>query len=737
MKRVLIFKIVLVSILFSEMAIANNSIFHKKEDTSNLINELPVIKASGNQIYCLQTKINIVTAISIADTDDSTTEAVYIQISTGYNQSQDLLFLTGNHPNINATWDSTSGKLKLSSPITGLKTPYTEFVAAIKDVMYTNSSKKPTGVTRTFSISLDKANYLPSNQHFYEYVDEAGLNWGTAKLAAEKRVYFGLKGYLATILSADEQQLIGEQLSGVGWLGGSDWRREGEWRWETGPEAGVMFYYNLESTPTLGLYISNPRSSGYTPNFQFWNRSAKKWYDGIQYFEPNNLPSPDGFFDEDYLHISAPGVGLKGSWNDLYFDATLESKGYIVEYGGMPGDPSIQIATSTSITIPQITQIIPGSRCGNGSVILEADSNLGLIHWYNDETGGIAIETGKSFTTPDLSKPTTYYIETVFNACAKTASRTPIIATIYNIPDIIPVKTKYTLCGPGRITLEAKTSEGTLYWYEDPTGNSLIAVGTSLTRDLTSNTTFYIEAVNNNCTTGVRLPIDVVIYDLPIIEDQEVVLCKDSKVIIDAKLSGMTYLWSTGETSQTIEVTKPAIYKVDITRPPPESCTVTETITVIEHPIPDIQSVIVEENTVTIKVTKPEKFYEYSIDGISYQSSSVFLNAPSGLQTAFVREINFCSLDTKTFIVLIAPKFFTPNDDSYNDVWEIKGLVNYPQAQVVIFDRYGKLILVLNATKSSWDGMLNKQLLPADDYWYTLKIDALSPVKTGHFSLKR
>ena len=109
----------------------------------------------------------------------------------------------------------------------------------------------------------------------------------------------------------------------------------------------------------------------------------------------------------------------------------------------------------------------------------------------------------------------------------------------------------------------------------------------------------------------------------------------------------------------------------------------------------------------------------------------------SGLQTAYVREINSCGIDSESFIVLIAPKFFTPNNDSYNDVWEIKGLVNYPKAEVSIFDRYGKFITRLNAAKPSWDGNFNKNLLPATDYWYVLKIDEGSPEKKGHFSLKR
>ncbi|HEX9151760.1 MAG TPA: T9SS type B sorting domain-containing protein, partial [Flavobacterium sp.] len=145
----------------------------------------------------------------------------------------------------------------------------------------------------------------------------------------------------------------------------------------------------------------------------------------------------------------------------------------------------------------------------------------------------------------------------------------------------------------------------------------------------------------------------------------------------------------------------------------------------------------VNETTVVIYLKKAEDYFEYSVDGINFQSSNVFFNVPSGLQTAYVRELNYCSYDTKNFIVLIVPKFFTPNNDSYNDLWEVEGLINYPEAQVTVFDRYGKLIIQLGASKQTWDGTLNKNLLPASDYWYVLKIDNTKPEVRGHFSLKR
>lgn len=726
-----------------------SSSFLKKIKTTSTDNILPIIKAVGDQVYCPHTAMNIVTDVTISDPDNISTEAIYIQISTGYNDSQDILTLTGSHPTINSDWNLATGRLTLTSSTPDILVTYVDFIKAIKDVVYTNSSNQPTG-NRSFSISTDKLSYLPSNQHFYEFVPSVGIapnlgiDWGVANDLANARTYNGLKGYLATILSADENQIAATQQSGTGWIGGSDIGEEGVWKWMTGPEKGTQFFYNLESTPAPGIFASNPRGIGSTTNYVNWNRSSQNWYAGIPYYEPNDIYNLYKE-DEDYaIIIDNNGKGTKGSWNDINyygesFEGSQQANGFIVEYGGMPGDPEIHIAASTSITIPQITSTSESATCGSGSLILKATSNLGTINWFENETGGVPLAIGTTFTTPNISKTTTYYIETEYEFCEKYSTRTPVTATIYSIPTITTPNSRFTLCGPGNITLEAKTTEGTIYWYSEPTGSNLIAIGPSITRNIAVNTTFYVEAVNKKCTTGTRVPVEVVVYKLPIIPDEKLVICKSNKRTIEAKISetGMTYLWSTGETTQAIEISKDGIYTVDITRAAPESCTVRKTITVVENPDPIIESIAVDGATVTIILENPAIYYEYSIDGINYQSSNVFLNSPAGFQTASVREINGCSNISENFIVLNMPTFFTPNNDSYNDFWEVKGLNNYPDAVVTIFDRYGKLITQLNASITKWDGTFNGSFLPTDDYWYVLKIDATSPEKRGHFALKR
>ena len=669
----------------------------------------PKVKATGNQIYCPGTTLSIVETITIIpDPNEQTTDAVSIQISSGYVLGEDLLTLEGNHPTILTIWIPSEGKLKLNST-SGIKIPYADFEAAIKDVQYSNSSTLPSGA-RTFSISLGtrQISYLPSSRHFYEYVPFPGITWTDAKTAAETKNYYGLQGYLATLTAADEAQLAGAQAPGNGWIGGSDSETEGVWKWVTGPESGTVFW--------------NGVANGSTPNFAFWNSS-----------EPNSLG------DEDYAHIKAPGVpGISGSWNDLQLGGDsfgdYQSKGYIVEYGGMVlGDAdNIQISASTTITMSQITVNTPASVCGSGIFSLQASTTTGTIDWYDVSAGGTSLGTVDNYTTPLINTTTTYYVD---YGCP---NRIPIIANVNTIPNITSPITPISKCGSGTVTLQANSNVGIINWYANATGGSILATVTSFTTpNLTANSTYYAEAFNNGCSNGIRIPVNVFVYTPPVVTDQEVTKCKSSTSILDAGVPGMLYLWSTGETTQTITISTSGIYTVDVTSLAPENCTSRKKITVIEYKIPEIDRVVVNETKVVIYLKEEEVYFEYSVDGINYQSSNVFFNLPSGLQTAYVREINLCSNDSKTFIILIVPGFFTPNGDTYNDFWEIKGLINYPQAQVSIFDRYGKLISVLNTIKTTWDGMFNKYPLPADDYWYVLKIDEIIPEKRGHFSLKR
>ncbi|WP_055393600.1 proprotein convertase P-domain-containing protein [Flagellimonas eckloniae] len=295
------------------------------------VDQPPVLTVTGDQAYCPGTSQAIVETISITDADDTTTDAIYIQISSGYINGEDLLTLTGTHPNITATWDATEGELTLQGPTT-----YAEFETAILAVEYSSSAASPTG-TRQFSITPGSANFLPPTGHYYEFISSPNITWTAARDAAALRTYFGLQGYLATLTSQAEADFSGSQALGVGWIGGSDAATEGDWRWVTGPEG-----------------LANAGTG--TP---FWSGTAGGTTTAPDFFAFWNSGEPNQSGNEDYAHITDVSVtSSPGSWNDLpnttATSGAYQAQGYVVEYGGTTGDPVLSITGVTTITIDNV-----------------------------------------------------------------------------------------------------------------------------------------------------------------------------------------------------------------------------------------------------------------------------------------------------------------------------------------------------------------------------------------------
>jgi hypothetical protein len=193
----------------------------------------PQIISEGNELYCPLSEQTIVTNFDIIDPDDISVDAFYIQISEGYILGEDSLTLTGNHPDVIASWDAVEGKLELLGP-PGQSLLYTDIISAVYDVMFFSNNEDV--IDKTFSFTIGDANYLESTGHYYEFIPLIDVRWTEAKVLAEGLTYYGLQGYLATLTSEAENQIAAVQTNNFGWIGASDLANEGDWRWVTGPE---------------------------------------------------------------------------------------------------------------------------------------------------------------------------------------------------------------------------------------------------------------------------------------------------------------------------------------------------------------------------------------------------------------------------------------------------------------------------------------------------------------------
>jgi gliding motility-associated-like protein len=74
---------------------------------------------------------------------------------------------------------------------------------------------------------------------------------------------------------------------------------------------------------------------------------------------------------------------------------------------------------------------------------------------------------------------------------------------------------------------------------------------------------------------------------------------------------------------------------------------------------------------------------------------------------------------------IVIPSGFTPNEDGYNDVFEILGLENFTTKHLTVFTRNGGLVYENTNYDNTWDGtLLNTGVnVPDATYYYLLKLD--------------
>jgi len=133
--------------------------------------------------------------------------------------------------------------------------------------------------------------------------------------------------------------------------------------------------------------------------------------------------------------------------------------------------------------------------------------------------------------------------------------------------------------------------------------------------------------------------------------------------------------------------------------------------------------------------------YEYRLENGPWQDSPIFNYRTDSFYVVFVREKTACNNQPATSLQVINhPVFFTPNNDGFNDIWNIKGLEVQPEAQITIYDRYGKIITIYKPTSPGWDGLYNGKKMPSNDYWFTIEYldtENIPKVFRSHFSLIR
>lgn len=218
--------------------------------------------------------------------------------------------------------------------------------------------------------------------------------------------------------------------------------------------------------------------------------------------------------------------------------------------------------------------------------------------------------------------------------------------------------------------------------------------------------------------------------EVPLFTIEDIEKCMGDRIEVSGPVhEGYTYQWIglTGEDANqeldhaSVILQNPGRYTLVVTNE--NGCRRAIDFTVTDYPPVLITEVKVNDNRQIIITAEGEDLM-YSIDGENWQYENVFVNLSEGIYTIYVRSGRGCITIHHNVVIFKWVNFLSPNTDSYNDVWRLKGLERYTDVHVQIFNRFGKLLVdkVMSNENEVWDGKYQLKIQPSDSYWYVIKI---------------
>ncbi|RBL89745.1 T9SS type B sorting domain-containing protein [Chitinophaga flava] len=117
------------------------------------------------------------------------------------------------------------------------------------------------------------------------------------------------------------------------------------------------------------------------------------------------------------------------------------------------------------------------------------------------------------------------------------------------------------------------------------------------------------------------------------------------------------------------------------------------------------------------------------LQNTTYEVTATNLDGCTGVQQINIKVTTDFKVD--------ATNILTPNGDGKNDKWVIRNLDSYPNNEVTIYDRTGRVVFHRRNYSNDWDGTLNGRPLSEGTYYYLLKIDGTDKVAKGFITIIR
>lgn len=397
---------------------------------------------------------------------------------------------------------------------------------------------------------------------------------------------------------------------------------------------------------------------------------------------------------------------------------------------------------------PAPTGNVNQSFCSSQNPNLDTIQISGIsIKWYNS-AGTLLINS------TSLQNGMTYYASQTENNCE--SLQIGIKISIVNTPATPTANTNQSFCKKENASLSTIQIAGQdIKWYETNFSTTSLPNSTLL-----ENNKSYYASQTIGCESN-RIAILVRIYDTPLpTGNNNQQFCIDANAqIFNLNILGSNIKWYDSLTSittlsETTALSNGVTYYATQTLNECESERIAITVKIQETQAPfgnpnqtfcpqenaKISNIIIDGQNIkwysTLSSYTPLPETIPLKNRITYYASQTINNCESAripIKITIYEAIdNYCInlLDQLPY-----PKFFTPNNDGFNDTWSINFAFLKPNSSIYIFDRYGKLITILSQNQV-WNGTYNGLPLPSSDYWFQV-MRLNDTIFKSHFTLKR
>lgn len=267
---------------------------------------------------------------------------------------------------------------------------------------------------------------------------------------------------------------------------------------------------------------------------------------------------------------------LPGNPGDLYLWSTSETTQSInvsstgtftvtvTDANGCTGISAPQSVTVNPLPVPLITPDGPLAFCDGGSVNLTASGGVSYLWSTSATTASIAVNTSGIYTVT----------VTDANNCSASTSET---VTVHPLPTVtLSPPGPLTICGNSTITLIANSSStGSYSWYHN---NIMIVSETGGTYTTSDSGSYYVVITDSNgCTASSNVVVITLgnsTIDVTVTSSLANGVCRantifigwgpQSAILTANSVGAVSYLWSTGATTQSITVNAAGTYSVTV-----------------------------------------------------------------------------------------------------------------------------------------------------------------------------